>query len=627
MVNVAEQLDEINERVMSGLKDFQRATVDRIFDLFKHKQRRVLVSDEVGLGKTLIARGTIARVAKLRQQEGDDLFKVVYICSNGAIADQNLQKLRITNEVRAEKVSSSRLSMQHLHIFNQESDTELLHRYIQLIPLTPDTSFRMTAGTGTVGERALMFAILRRLPELEPNLDELEVAMMDWAFTAWKDYRDWYEKAVIQCDEKSGGKYLAYMLDTLRRALRKSWKPGMSYLKGIARLCKKIRANGRKRVGDTAIISQLRIIFARISLERLEPDLVIMDEFQRFRDLLVSDPDSDIHMLADKFFHAKKVRMLLLSATPYKMYSTPEEIDAAHMDEHYREFLTVMDFLNENSSAQEHFHTVWHDYSVRLKELTLGDTTILAAKDAAEDAMYHAVCRTERITEKENADIIDDSATDCPVDVMEADITSYLEAQALIDSIGLHEHVPVDYVKSTPYLMSFMKDYKLKREVEKYFLKNPGEIDKINRDSFWLKPRKLNQYASVPCNNARLEYVMKRVLQPGAERLLWMQPSRPYYELQGAFRDVGNLSKTLIFSSWEMVPRMLACMISYEAENRTVGKLAKEREDRSAHYFYTGEKRYPSARMNFRLREGEPASMTLFCLLYPSQFLSMGNVK
>lgn len=622
MVNVAAQLDEINERVMSGLKDFQRATVDRIYHLYETGQRRVLVSDEVGLGKTLIARGTVARIAKLRQQEGDDLFKVVYICSNGAIADQNLQKLRITNEVRTEKVSSSRLSMQHLHIFNQESDTELLHRYIQLIPLTPDTSFRMTAGTGTVGERALIFAILRRLPEMANDLPELDVAMKDWAYAAWPGYRDWYEKCVVQCDEKSGGKYLAYMLENVDREMLKPWKEDMNCYQGLIRLCDRIRDNGGKRVGENAVIGQLRMIFAQISLERLQPDLVIMDEFQRFRDLLVSDPNSEIHMLADKFFHAKDVRMLLLSATPYKMYSTPEEIDAAHVDEHYSEFLTVMDFLNENSSVRNHFRTVWHDYSVRLKEFTLGDTTILAAKDAAEDAMYHAVCRTERITEKENADIIDDSATERPVDVAEEDVASYLQAQALIDSIGLHEHVPVDYIKSTPYLMSFMRDYKLKREVEKYFRKNPQEVGKINKDIFWLKRRKMDQYAAIPYNNARLEYVMKRVLQSGAERLLWMPPSRPYYELQGAFRGSEGQSKTLIFSSWEMVPRMLACMISYEAENRTVGRLAKEREDRSAHYFYTGEKRYPSARMNFRLREGEAASLTLFSLLYPSRFLS-----
>ena len=142
MAKVADRLDTIVEKIMSGLKDFQQATVERIDYLYQHNQRRVLVSDEVGLGKTLIARGTVAKLAKLRREEGDDLVKVVYICSNAAIADQNLRKLRVTHELKTESTSSSRLSMQHLNIFKQENDSDLLDRYIQLIPLTPDTSFQ-----------------------------------------------------------------------------------------------------------------------------------------------------------------------------------------------------------------------------------------------------------------------------------------------------------------------------------------------------------------------------------------------------------------------------------------------------------------------------------------------------
>ena len=67
---------------------------------------------------------------------------------------------------------------------------------------------------------------------------------------------------------------------------------------------------------------------------------------------------------------------------------------------------------------------------------------------------------------------------------------------------------------------------------------------------------------------------------------------------------------------------MLASLISYEAERRTVGKLARDYQDRDVHYFYSGEKRYPSARMNFSVRNGLPGAMTLFCLLYPSRFLT-----
>ena len=122
MGNVADRLDKIESKIMSGLKDFQKATVERIDYLYRHGQRRVLVSDEVGLGKTLIARGTVAKLAKLRREEGDAFFKVVYICSNAAIADQNLRKLRVTREAITESASSSRLSMQHLNIFKQEND-------------------------------------------------------------------------------------------------------------------------------------------------------------------------------------------------------------------------------------------------------------------------------------------------------------------------------------------------------------------------------------------------------------------------------------------------------------------------------------------------------------------------
>ena len=148
MTDVVNRLDEIEQRVMSGLKDFQRATVERIDSLYRQGQKRVLVSDEVGLGKTLIARGVIAKLAKLQKERQDDLVRVVYVCSNSAIADQNLEKLMISSDVTKESASTSRLSMQHLNIFTQEGNEELHNRYVQLIPLTPDTSFRVTSGCG-----------------------------------------------------------------------------------------------------------------------------------------------------------------------------------------------------------------------------------------------------------------------------------------------------------------------------------------------------------------------------------------------------------------------------------------------------------------------------------------------
>ena len=622
MSKVADKLDIIEQNIMSGLKDFQRATVSRIDELYRSGQKRVLVSDEVGLGKTLIARGTVAKLAKIRKSEGDPLVKIVYICSNIAIAEQNLNKLRITNEIKTENAGYSRLSMQHLNIFMQENDTELLDRYIQLIPLTPDTSFRMTSGAGTVAERALMFAILKRIPDILDYERQIEITMKDLAFSAWNWYKQDFENKVIDCDEKSRNKYLKYMVKQTASLLKKRQPGGKSILKELVSHCEEVKASGNKRIPCNELIGKLRVVFAQISLDKLEPDLVIMDEFQRFKYLIDSEENSEIHMLTNKFFKSDKVRMLLLSATPYKMYSTLEEIDETQVDEHYSEFLRVMDFLNITEEEKSNFKTVWSDYSVKLKELTKGDTTIIEAKDAAENAMYNHICRTERISATESADIIDDSDVKIPLEVLEQDIISYLQGQQLLEEIVAPFNVPVDYIKSTPYLLSFMRDYQLKRYIEKYFKENPEELNKVNKNTFWLKKQPLDRFEKIPTNNARLERVMAHTFKDNAEHLLWVPPAMPYYEPQGVYKDAENFSKTIIFSSWEMVPRMLAGLLSYESERKTTGKLAKADIEADAHYFYSGEKRYPLARLNFSVSNGTPNAMTLFCLMYPSKFLA-----
>ena len=617
MSSVSEKLDEIEARIMGGLKDFQRATVERIDALYKSGVKRVLVSDEVGLGKTLIARGTIAKFARLRKAQGDDLVKVVYVCSNAAIAEQNLNKLKITQELRTENMASSRLSMQHLNIFLQESDEAVKNSYIQLIPLTPDTSFRMTTGGGTVNERALMFAILRRLPELERYLPELEILLRYDAEKAWASWcKDYYENEVLRCDKASSGKYLKFMIEGVSRALSEKQPNGMSCLEELAAVCETIR-NGERY--DLRIYGKLRVIFAKLSLERLEPDLVIMDEFQRFKFLLASDPDTETGMLAGKFFGNKNVRMLLLSATPYKMYSTMEEIDETQVDEHYSEFLDVMNFLTADPAKEAEFKEIWNNYSLRLKEFTNGETAVLEAKSAAEDAMYAHVCRTERIEAKGSADLIDDADVKAALTVSDSDIKSYVQMQKLLDEIA-GERVPADYVKSCPYLLSFMRGYKLKQKIEEYFKKNPEKLGKLNRETFFLKRKSLDTYEKVPLCNARLENVMRHTFEENvkSELLLWVPPAKPYYVPEaGPYRGAENFTKTLIFSSWEMVPRMLAGILSYEAERRTIGRLAKV-ERRETHYFSEESKRYPLPKLNFKLDGDRPAAMSLFCLIYPS---------
>ena len=99
--------------------------------------------------------------------------------------------------------------MQHLNVFMQENDKELLKNYVQLIPLTPDTSFRMTSGSGTVEERALMFAVLRHVPELKGYLKELE-ALIEEAQAEAETLRDAIKAEMLNrgTEELEAGQYI-----------------------------------------------------------------------------------------------------------------------------------------------------------------------------------------------------------------------------------------------------------------------------------------------------------------------------------------------------------------------------------------------------------------------------------
>ena len=624
MGSIFNRLDDIEDTVMSELKDFQRATVERIDYLYRKGQRRILVSDEVGLGKTLVARGTIAKFAKLRKEEGDDLVKVVYICSNATIADQNLDKLRIVNEIRAEDTHTSRLSMQHLNIFKQENDTKVLNNYIQLIPLTPQTSFKVSNSQGTINERALIYTILKRVPRLKTYSEQLE-EIFRFGTSSWADSRDSFENQFLEVNAKSKGKYEKYMVNAVSDYLKNNspkqekillnpYFDNETVLKDLIKLCKRVRRYGFDKSEAKPFIVELRLIFSDISLNKLEPDIIIMDEFQRFRYLLNSDKESEMGKLTTKFFNSDDVRILMLSATPYKMYSTLDEIDEEQIDAHFSEFFEVMNFLNICPKEKIKFKDVWNDYSIKLKEFANDKDSFIVAKAKAENSMYKNICRTERITENQLSDIIDNNDVKEPLEVLEEDIVSFIEVQKLLDDLGLGINVPIDYVKSSPYLMSFMKNYKLKRRIESYFKRNSQEIYKMNKDTFWLNEIDIANYNVISYNNARLIDLMKHVLKDNADKLLWIPPSKPYYPLEGAFKGTHNFSKTLIFSSWEMVPRMISSLVSYEVERKTIGKL-----NRDINYF--SQRRYPYPRLNFALREGKPAQMALLTLIYPSKFL------
>ena len=181
------------------------------------------------------------------------------------------------------------------------------------------------------------------------------------------------------------------------------------------------------------------------------------------------------------------------------LFRSLEEIDENQLDEHYAEFFQVMNFLFDDEVKDIKFKEVWKNYSHALSELKAGDSAIIRMKELAENAMYQGVSRTERISVMDSGDYTDDSSVKHHLQIDENDINSYIQMSRLLSKTDSNHSLPVDYAKSCPYLMSFMKKYKIKEQIEKYYIKHPDEFGSEREQCLlWLNRNKINKYDELP---------------------------------------------------------------------------------------------------------------------------------
>lgn len=548
------------------LKDFQKATVEHIVNIFKSKkQRRVLLSDEVGLGKTIVSKGVIQAVGELSDEYGiwdDNTYRVVYICSNANIVKQNTENLGIEDVMN---IDESRLSMQHFIVAKKVKELQKSKKSKPriLIPLTPGTSFNLQTSAGNMNERALMFAILSHLDDFKDHKTALKNRLNIYGANGdnWTDIIDKYEK-----DTKEN------VCTGYRENISKEVVNDDCYQEAKDLLLKAIALNDYNTTNKA--ITLFRIIFCKISMKELNPDLVIMDEFQRFSSLLDLEGNSEEAMLTRTFFGKEDGPFfLLVSATPYKPFTTLEELNENKIDEQYQDFNKLADFLFDGREDIV-FQQVWHDYSKELCHISSDNLDILIAKkNIAEDTMYEAMSRTERYRNS--------SQDDTYLKISTGDIASYCQMQEVLGECNKMSEgrfgvktLPMEYAKSSPYLLSFMDKYKLKEKLAKAYTEHPWKIKQ--KQQYLIKKKNINTYERIPSCNAKLDKLSNILFgekgEKHGEQLFWIPASHPYYKIPASnvFAKNQDFSKVLVFSAWEMVPRMIACMISYAIEQKSI---------------------------------------------------------
>ncbi len=347
------------ETALGTLKDFQRSTVDVLYDQFYGNDvRSMLVADEVGLGKTVVAKGLLARILLKRLEERRRRpFKVTYICSNQVIAKENLRKLHLFPDHAETDEAISRIS--YLALAPEERQVAGKSPLLQINTLTPATSFQISNSTGLQGERALIYGLLckdRSLKRkklglgwmLQGNVDNMRRFRRRLSDTAGANFRpdlpDRFLKAIRTEKLPTGKDWLYEQLDR---------DGGYTLYEAIKELTGKLtnrRTARSRRWASYELIGLLRKTLIHCCLDYVDADLYILDEFQRFRDLIDNDSDEEQALIARKVFGKARTKILLLSATPFKAFTG--QADHEDGEEHFADFRRVLSFLLDNDKEQ-----------------------------------------------------------------------------------------------------------------------------------------------------------------------------------------------------------------------------------------------------------------------------------
>lgn len=583
---------------LAPLKAFQRRTVDYVFDRLYGSDdpvRQFLVADEVGLGKTMVARGVIARMIE-HLWDSVGRIDILYICSNQAIAAQNLNRLNVLG--RRELALPTRMTLIPLQLRDQAG---LDANKVNFISLTPGTTFDLRSATGVTQERALLLHLLNDLvsrPRGLHNLLQVTAGIDGW------------DRAVDSLT-------LQGVNTRIIERFRRDVQTDSDLFQELERVCEMFPRRRDEYPTEmtqprNSLVARLRAKLSHACVDALQPDLIIMDEFQRFRDLLHGDSDAAI--LARELFdysgsdgHA--ARTLLLSATPYRMLTLAG--DEPDEGDHYQDFLETLSFLygREQGPAVAGMLTrEMRAFRGFLHGLPASHAAAVEARKTIEQQLRRVIARTERVA---NTVERDSMMGEPPITVSVA--AADLAQAAAVSNVARALDAPeiIEYWKSAPYLLNFMRHYSLKRLLEEKMdapsVALRGAI--LAARPAMLDHDALDAYAPLDPANGRMRAIMDDIFGSGLEQNLWVPAAMPYY---GAQRSEPPLTKALIFSSWSMVPDAIAALLSYEAERRMgVGESGRR-------YF----EQHRLRPLQFRQDQGRLAGLRALLLIYPSPTLA-----
>ncbi len=535
-------------------KSFQIATIRAALDALNTGNRRFLLADEVGLGKTVVAREVIRELSSGKR---DRPFRVFYVSSNQSLSAQNAPRL-ICDDIadQYELVDASRPSLLPNGEFRGSSNAR-----VQIFRFSPETSLpilKRRARDGVVAERALAFVLRSRvlkwrLPRGYDLKRQFKGRASDQSFLrAVRAANDRYRRHVLM----PGFGYSA--------AFRRAAQTAFQQFEGnnLQEKLDKVAKSDAK-----SLIGYLRLALTLASLDCAQPDLIIFDEFHRYQDrafrlaleqAAASTPQSHGNRYSNflALLPAEHPpRLLLLSATPFKFTSGGTGSGASDADLFYQ----LVGFLHGDG---DHAVSVYKNCRAAFRVYE----TELAAGRFTSDALRKAKRTLESVLLRPRMSRMERSAFHRTADPESRHLAQF-PTPSDIDLLvrfarGLRpddQRSAVNYWRSVPLPHQTLgPNYKVwdRASHPQRWHQLPGVREK-ERNTM-----RLRQQAYHPKLRALLE-----CFPPETLAIPWLRPSRPWWPLEGPWAaDNPNIQKGLLFSRYKAVPTAVAGLLSLAVE-------------------------------------------------------------
>ncbi len=533
------------------LELFQEKTVAAALEALSRAggSRRFLIADEVGLGKTVSAKAIAAELQ--RRKRGP--LNVVYLCPNLDIASQNLTKL---SALQPDWPSPE----DRLSLVLREKPTRR-GTFFRIYSYTPDTSlpgWKPGQRTGRAAERDLIGSLLR---VVAPGL--------------WRGLRAVDREREAQGERRSFSAHLDNAPDHLRRPFEVALRE-LTALEG-----KPLDTGLQERLevwnGSAAeLILRCRAALALAALRdpACRPDLLILDEFHRYADLVMPAGEPPLDPLGRERHLVQRTlvkaligdgttgpAVLLLSATPYRLQRLDHgEIPGGR----YGHFVELVRFLHGAAGADQADRAkiaidAHHCALSRRDDAAAALAEVAEAKRALEGLLRPVIARTERATaiSGELFDRCDNAAQVEPGDL----ITFRHLARAVARRKGALRSWVQPLWSSVPYPAETLFHYQICTALG-------SDLPSATIASGRERPAHPQLRALVDPHGRTAS-----TLSADALALPWLAPTRPWWTLGGRWAELeaeGRLrGKALLFSRYRGTPSAVATWLSSEVERRS----------------------------------------------------------